>query len=79
MDFVEDIRVGKERAQTGIGAKQDGPSAIFSTWIIRRICIAEDTSTQGDELERIGFLFTVHRIGNVGHKGNFEITSLRSQ
>lgn len=28
MDFVEYIRVGKERAQAGVSAKENGPPAI---------------------------------------------------
>ena len=60
MDFVEDIRVGKERAETGIGAKQDRPSAIFGTWIVRDVRVAKDSSAQGDELARMKFSSGYH-------------------
>lgn len=50
MDFIEQIRVGEERAQARFGAEQNGPPAIFGAWIIGRIRIAEDSSTQSDKL-----------------------------
>jgi len=76
MDFVENIGVGKEGAKTGVRAKQDGPSAILDAWIVGRIRIAEDSSTQGDELSWSGLPFTMHRIGCVSHQYNFEIALL---
>lgn len=60
MDFVENIGVGKERAEAGFCAKQDCPSAIFDAWIVRGIGITEDTSAQGDELTRARFGFCCH-------------------
>ncbi len=45
MDFIEDIRVSLEGAQTGIGAEIDGPAAILEAWKIRRVAIVEDPST----------------------------------
>ena len=60
MDFVEDIRVGKKRTETGIGAKQDRPSAIFGTWIVSGVRLAKDSSAQGDELARMIFYFGCH-------------------
>ena len=50
MDFVEDIRVGQERAETGLRAEVDGAAAILSTREISRICIAKDPSAQDDKL-----------------------------
>jgi len=75
MDFVENIRVGKEGAKTGIRAEQDHPPAILDAWIVGRIRVAEDSSTQGDELSWSGLPFTMHRIGCVSHQYNFEIAS----
>lgn len=57
MDFIEHIRVGKERSQAGLGAKQDRPSSIRYTWIVLRIGVAEDPPAEGDEL----FTFLVWR------------------
>ena len=50
MDFVEQIRVGKERAMTGFGAEVDCPPMVFGAWEVYGICVAEDASAQGDEL-----------------------------
>ena len=52
MDFVENIRIGKESAEAGFGAEQDRPSAVFGAWEIGGVGIAEDTSAEGDELAR---------------------------
>lgn len=68
MGFIENIRVGEERAQAGFGAEQDRPSAMFSAGKIVRIGVAEDASTQGDELTRTG-----DRPGNISHQFIFEI------
>jgi len=61
MDFVENIRVSKKRAEAGFRAEQNCPSAIFDARIVRGVCIAEDSSTQGDELTRARFGFRSHR------------------
>lgn len=50
MYFVEDIRVGKERAEAGFGAKEDRLPVVGCAGIILRIGIAEDPTTQGNEL-----------------------------
>jgi len=50
VDFVENIRIGEERAEAGFGAKQDRPSMIFGAWEVGGICVAEDSSAQCDEL-----------------------------
>ena len=50
MSFIKNIRVCKKRPQTGISAEQDRSSPIFAMRIIGRVCIAEDTSAQGDKL-----------------------------
>jgi hypothetical protein len=49
MDFIEHMRVGKERAAAGFGAEQDRPPAISRAWIICRVGIAEDPSAEGNE------------------------------
>ena len=60
MNFVENIRVGKEGAKTGFGTEQDRSSVIFGAWEVGGIGITEDTSTQGDELVRVRFSFYCH-------------------
>jgi hypothetical protein len=55
MDFVEHIRVGQERTETGVGAEEDRPATIFNAWIIGWIGVAKDPSTEGDEA--YGFVF----------------------
>jgi hypothetical protein len=50
MDFVEYARIRQESAETGFGAKQNCPSAVLCAWIVGRISIAKNASTQGDEL-----------------------------
>lgn len=50
MDFVENIRIGEEGAEAGVGAEQDRPSAVFGAGEVGRVRVAEDASTQGDEL-----------------------------
>lgn len=50
MHFVEQVWLGTERAQTGVGAKEDDPPAIVKARIVVRIGVAEDPPTQGDEL-----------------------------
>ena len=50
MGFIEYLRVGQERTEAGVGAKQDRPSAIFGARVIRFVCVTKDASAQGDEL-----------------------------
>ena len=49
MDFVENIRVVEERAETGFGAEIDRPATVFDSRKVGRVGVAEDASTQGDE------------------------------
>ena len=60
MDFVENIRVCKERAEAGLCAEQDRPFAIFSAREVSGVRIAEDTSAEGDELFGVYFIFCFH-------------------
>ena len=55
MGFVENIEVGLERAEAGIGAKENRPAAIFDAGIVCWVGITEDSSAEGDELARTGF------------------------
>jgi len=55
MDFVENVRVGKEGTEAGTGAEQDRPSAVFDAGIVGGVRVAEDASTQGDELAGVIF------------------------
>ena len=50
MNFVEQIRVGQERPETGVRAEIDRPPFVFSPWKISRVGIPEDTPAEGDEL-----------------------------
>jgi hypothetical protein len=50
MDFVEQIRVGQERAETGVRAEIDGPPFVFGAWKVSRIGIAKHAPAEGDEL-----------------------------
>src|SRR5215208_1597751 len=49
MNFVEDIGVGEERAETGYGAEQNRPPAVLGAGIILRIGITEDPPAEGDK------------------------------
>ena len=49
MDFVENIRVGEERTQTGFRAEIDRPAATFDSREVCRIGVAEHPSTEGNE------------------------------
>jgi hypothetical protein len=49
MDFIEEIGIGEERAETGSGAKVNGPAAIVSTGEIRGIGVVKFPPTQGDK------------------------------
>lgn len=68
MDFVEDIRVGKERTETRFGAEEDRPPAIGCTWIILRVGIAKDPPAEGDEL--FVFFWLRNRPGHVEVRRN---------
>jgi hypothetical protein len=46
MDFIEHLGVSQKRAEAGISAKQDRPPAIFSSGIIGRVGIAENSPTE---------------------------------
>ena len=77
MDFIENIRVSKERAEAGFGAEQDRPATIFGVWKICRIRITEDTSAEGDEFFRTGVFFVKHQFGNISHKDMVNVASWR--
>ena len=49
MDFVEDVRVSQEGAETGFRAKINRPATIFNAREISRIRIAEFSAAKGDE------------------------------
>ena len=49
MDFVKQLRVGEECAETGFCAKADEPSAVIGGREVLRIDLAEDSSAKGDE------------------------------
>ena len=49
MDFVEDIRVSEERAETGFGAEVDRSTTIFEAREISGIRIAEFPPAEGDK------------------------------
>ena len=49
MDPVEDIRVGEESAQAGVGTQVDRPAAILDAREVGRIGVEEDSSAEGDE------------------------------
>ena len=49
MDFVENIRIVKERAETGFGAQIDRPATVFDSRKVGRIGVSEDAPAQGDE------------------------------
>ena len=53
MDFIEDVRVREERAETGFGAEIDGAAAILSAREVGRIGIAKDPSAEGDETRMV--------------------------
>lgn len=58
MDFVENVRISEERAETRFGAEIDRPATVLRAWKIGRIGIAEDPATEGDEARM--FLGGVH-------------------
>lgn len=58
MDFIEQIRVGQERAKARIGAKQDRPTAIFGARVICRVGVAENPPAEGDEFPWVMLLLS---------------------
>ena len=50
MDFVKQIRVGQEGAETGFRAQVDRPAFVFDTREVGGIGIPKNTPTEGDEL-----------------------------
>ena len=50
MNFVKQIRVGQEGAETGFRAEIDDPPFVFGAREIGRIGIAEHAPTEGNEL-----------------------------
>jgi len=49
MDFVENIRVGEEGAETGIGAEIERAAAVLGSREVCWIGFAEDTPAESDE------------------------------
>ena len=49
MDFIEEVGVSQEGAETGFGAEVDHPAAKLEARKIGRVRIAEFSATQGDE------------------------------
>ena len=49
MDFIEDIRVGEERAAASLRAEVDGPAAVLGAREIGRIRVAKDPPAESDE------------------------------
>ena len=66
VDFIEQIRVGQERAQAGLSAEIDNPAAGLGVWKICRIGIAEDPSAEGDKTLAFILLRKVFRHINIG-------------
>ena len=52
MDLVKDVRIGLERAETGVGAEIDRPAVILDARKISRVGIAEYASAEGDEARK---------------------------
>ena len=52
MDFVEQIRISDERAETGFCAEENHSPAVLGARIISRIGVAENPSAERDELFR---------------------------
>lgn len=55
MDFIENIRVSLKRAEAGICAEQNRPSAIFDPRIILRVGVAKDPPAERDKFPRAFF------------------------
>ena len=49
MDFIEDVRFGKECAKAGLCAEIDRPAAVLDARKIGRVGVAEDPATERDE------------------------------
>jgi hypothetical protein len=56
VDFIEYIGVSPKRAKTGIGAKQNFPSAIFDMWKICRVGIEKYPPTKSDKFAGTSFI-----------------------
>lgn len=52
MSFIEEIRVGAEGVEAGLGAEVDRPAAIFEARKVSRVGIPEDAPAEGDETRR---------------------------
>lgn len=75
MDFIEQVRISKKRAEAGLGAKAERPTAISSFGEILRVGVPEDASAERDE----GFMSCYFRL--VGYNligGGFHETILDS-
>ena len=73
MDFVKHIRVGQERAETGVCAEIDRPPFVNSVGKISRIGIAKNAAAEGDELcvpfMREGYFRFLHHINSTAGNG----------
>ena len=49
MDFVKQVRVGHERAKTGVCAKIDRPPFVLDAGKVGGIRVTENSSTKSDE------------------------------
>ncbi|HEX2993882.1 MAG TPA: hypothetical protein VHP14_03605 [Anaerolineales bacterium] len=52
MSFIEDVRVGAESVEAGLGAEIDRLAAIFEAREVSRVCLVEDPPAEGDETRR---------------------------
>jgi hypothetical protein len=50
MNFIEQVGVGQERAETGVRTEKDCPPSIGGARVILWIGIAKDSPTEGDKL-----------------------------
>ena len=49
MNFIEEIGVGQERAETRLSAQIDRPSSMLDTGIVSRIYVSKDAPTECDK------------------------------
>ena len=75
MYFIEQIRVGQERAETGFCAEEDRPSLVFGVREIGRIGVLKNAPAQGDELfgffmRRAYFGFLHHMVPGAADSGS---------
>lgn len=61
MDLIERVRVGEERAATGLSAEIDRPAAIFEARKIRGIGIPEFSPTQRHKAREFLLLVRIGR------------------